>query len=246
MLEYTFEITHEGCWTETVNQTFPDVSASIIYSYQLFGTSITMVEVTNVPVGRVDALVSWLGEHEIMTAATLINYDEQREVAYVSLAGEYDGNVETEPVLNILLRNRCFPTVPPTVRNGVEHWTVLACDHETVSETHAELESMGNVTVNSLRSQDHDQLLTGLTEVKQAVRDLTPRQREVLAHAVAAGYYDSPRACGIEDLAALDSANTSTVGEHLRRSEAKILTAVGSLLESKQPATTVSQPRQPP
>jgi predicted DNA binding protein len=226
MLEYTFRIRHEGCWTEKLNDRFPDVSATIIYSYRLLGISITMIEATNV--ADADALVEWLDEHAVMTAAQLVSYDEDRETAFVSLAGDYE--TDTEPVLNVLLRNRCFPTVPATVTGGREHWSVLASDHEQVSRTHEELQKIGRVEVDSLRTPELDRLLTGLSEVKQAVQDLSPRQREVLGRAIDEGYYDSPRACNIADLAEQDSANTSTVGEHLRRSEAKILKAVAPLL----------------
>lgn len=248
MLEYTFEITHEGCWTETMNDSFPMISATIIYSYQLRETSITMIEATNVSPTDVDAFVAWLSDHEIMTSATLVSYDENRAVAYVSLAGDYETGTDaedTEPVLNVLLENRCFPTVPPTVTDGSERWSVLARDHASVSETHAALQSMGSVEVTALTSPTHDRLLTGLAEVKAAIEALSPRQREVLSQAVAEGYYDSPRACGIEDLAAMDSANTSTVGEHLRRSEAKILNAVGSLLSANEETRKASRRGQP-
>ena len=66
---------------------------------------------------------------------------------------------------------------------------------------------------------------------RPTVQDLSPRQLEVLSRAIEEGYYDSPRSCNIEELAELDSANTSTVGEHLRRSEAKILKAVAPMLD---------------
>ncbi|MDG5778154.1 helix-turn-helix domain-containing protein [Haloarculaceae archaeon H-GB1-1] len=226
MLEYTFRIRHEGCWTENLNDRFPDVSATIIYSYRLLGVSITMIEATNV--ADADAFVEWLDDHAVMTVAQLVSYDEDRETAFVSLAGDYE--TDTEPVLNVLLRNRCFPTVPATVTGGREHWSVLASDHEQVSRTHEELQKIGRVEVDSLRTPELDRLLTGLSEVKQAVQDLSPRQREVLGRAIDEGYYDSPRACNIADLAEQDDANTSTVGEHLRRSEAKILKAVAPLL----------------
>jgi len=228
MLEYVFRITHRGCWTETVNDAFPDATATIVYSYRLLGSSITMIEVTHVAPEEIDGLVDWLEAHEVMTSATLISYDDERETGFVTLVGDYD--TDTEPVLNVLLRNRCFPSLPATVRNGAEHWSVLARDHESVSDAHRELESIGTVTVDALHAPESDPLLTGLSEVKQAIQDLSPRQREVLARAIEEGYYDSPRACSIEDLAAEDSANTSTVGEHLRRSEAKLLKAAGPLL----------------
>lgn len=233
MLEYTFRIKHEGCWTETLNDGFPNVSSTIIYSYRLLGISITMIEATHVAPDQVDEFLAWLDGHEVMTKATLISYDDQQETAFVSLAGDYE--TDTEPVLNILLRNRCFPTVPATVENGMEHWSVFACDHESVSKTHEQLQEIGSVEVDALRTPDLDRLLTGLTEVKQAIQDLSPRQQEVLSRAIDEGYYDAPRACSIEDLASKDTANTSTVGEHLRRSEAKILQAVGPLLSRPNP-----------
>lgn len=229
MLEYTFRIRHRGCWTETVNDHFPGVRATIVYSYRLLGVSITMVEVTNVQATEIDGLVAWLSDHDVMTGAQLISYDPDKRTGLISLSGDYE--TDTEPVLNVLLRNRCFPTVPATVRRGREHWTVLASDQQQVTETHDELQRMGSVEVDSLKRPGIDRLLTGLIEIKQAVEDLSPRQREVLIQAVEAGYYDSPRACRLEDLAESDSANTSTVGEHLRRSETKILTTVAALLE---------------
>jgi|GEM_PF-3231346 len=229
MLEYAFRIEHHGCWTESLNDTFPGVTATIIYSYRLTGKSITMVEMTGISAGRVDELVAWLGDHEVMTAAQLVSYHEARETAFISLEGDY--RTDTEPVLNVLLRNNCFPTVPATVSNGREHWNVLASTHEVVSTTHDELRAVGAVEVDALRQPQLGRLLTGLTEIKQAVQDLSPRQTEVLARAIEHGYYDSPRGCNIEELAEMDTANTSTVGEHLRRSEAKILEAVGAMLE---------------
>ena len=144
----------------------------------------------------------------------------------------------------MLLRNDCFPTIPATVANGREHWNVLASSHEQVSTAHEELREIGSVNVDSLRSPDLDALLTDLTGVKQAVQDLSPRQLEVLSRAIKEGYYDSPRSCNIEELAALDDANTSTVGEHLRRSEAKILQAVAPMLDRPTPKARSAARRQ--
>jgi len=228
MLEYTFSIEHDGCWTQSVNEVFPDVTATIVHSYRLTGTSITMIEVNGVDDDSIDELVEWLADHPVMTASRLVSYDDERARAFVSLEGDYD--TDTEPVLNVLLRNNAFPTVPATVIRGRENWNVLVSSHEEVSRTHEELQELGSVDVEALRQPDTDRLLTGLTEIKEAVQDLSPRQREVLSLAIEEGYYDSPRSCNIEELAELDSANMSTVGEHLRRSEAKILNGVATML----------------
>ncbi|WP_115865271.1 helix-turn-helix domain-containing protein [Halorussus litoreus] len=228
MLEYTFSIEHDGCWTQSVNAVFPDVTATILHSYRLTGTSITMIEVNGVDDGTIDELVDWLADHPVMNASRLVSYDADRGRAFVSLEGDYD--TDTEPVLNVLLRNNAFPTVPATVIRGRENWNVLVSSHEEVSRTHEELQELGSVDVEALRQPNTDRLLTGLTELKEAVQNLSPRQRELLSLAIEEGYYDSPRSCNIEELAELDSANMSTVGEHLRRSEAKILNGVATML----------------
>ncbi len=188
-----------------------------------------MIETAGVDGDRLDGLVEWLESHPVMNSSQLVTHDQTRRKAFISLTGDYD--TDTEPVLNVLLRNDCFPTIPATVANGREHWSVLASSHERVSTAHEELRAIGAVDVDSLCSPDLDALLTDLTGVKRAVQDLSPRQLEVLSRAIEEGYYDSPRSCNIEELAALDDANTSTVGEHLRRSEAKILQAVAPMLD---------------
>lgn len=231
MIEYTFKIIHRGCWTETVNDEFPELTATIVYSYRVRGNSITMIEAANVEPDEVDRLVEWLATHEVMSMAQLINYDTNRETAVISLVGDYDHDPKTEPVLNILLKNQCFPSVPATVARGREHWSVLTVDHEHASQAHSELQELGALEVDGLKSPQESQLLTGMGEIRQAIQDLSPRQREVLHRAIEHGYYESPRGCNIETLAELDDANVSTVGEHLRRSEAKVLTAAVPFLQ---------------
>lgn len=53
---------------------------------------------------------------------------------------------------------------------------------------------------------------------------LTDRQREILITAVEQGYYDVPRRAGIRDLADEIGLSVATVGEHLQKIEARILT----------------------
>lgn len=52
---------------------------------------------------------------------------------------------------------------------------------------------------------------------------LTDRQKEILRTALAAGYYDIPRRATQRDLAAELGLSRGTVGDHLRRVEAKII-----------------------
>lgn len=55
---------------------------------------------------------------------------------------------------------------------------------------------------------------------------LTGRQREAIAAAVDAGYYDSPRRGSIEDVAVALDVAASTAAEHLRKAESRVMAAV--------------------
>jgi len=55
---------------------------------------------------------------------------------------------------------------------------------------------------------------------------LTSRQREAVAAAVDAGYYDSPRRGSIDDVATNLGVAASTAAEHLRKAESRVMAAV--------------------
>lgn len=55
---------------------------------------------------------------------------------------------------------------------------------------------------------------------------LTERQEEILDVAVELGYYDDPRNVTHEDIAAQVGCNRTTVGEHLRKIESKVMPAI--------------------
>lgn len=55
---------------------------------------------------------------------------------------------------------------------------------------------------------------------------LTDRQKEILRTAIAMGYYDIPRGASQRELADELSISRGTIGEHLRRAEAKIIQSV--------------------
>lgn len=57
---------------------------------------------------------------------------------------------------------------------------------------------------------------------------LTQRQRDVLATALDLGYYDEPRDVTQADIATTMECSASAVGQHLRRAEAEVMSAVAS------------------
>lgn len=63
-------------------------------------------------------------------------------------------------------------------------------------------------------------------EMDDPTGQLTDRQKEILRAALAAGYYDIPRRATQRDLAAELGLSRGTIGDHLRRIEAKIIRSI--------------------
>lgn len=63
-------------------------------------------------------------------------------------------------------------------------------------------------------------------DIGDPVGQLTNRQKEILQIALAAGYYDIPRRVTQRDLATELGLSRGTIGDHLRRAEAKIIRSI--------------------
>lgn len=231
MLEYNVSIRHEGCWTERFNAAFPRVSASIVFSHPFADSSSTIIEVRNADEREVDDIVDWLGDHPVIAASELQQYASNQQTALISLQADYTDS-ETEPLMNVIRRHDCFPISSAEIKNGREHGTFLVSSTEQMKSLYTELSEYGPVTVKSLTELDITHPLSDLTEITQQITDLSPRQREVLLLAIREGYYDSPKQCSVDDLAELDDACMSTVAEHLRLAEMKLIQAMRPILEN--------------
>lgn len=228
MIECSFLITHVGDWSETLNDDFPDVKTTTLYSYRPGMNTAMIIEATNIT--DPDVLADWLNEHSAVVDAEIMSYAAEHERAYYVLEVDYEVSEAPRSVLDTLTRHQCFPTLPISNENGRERWTVVAPTREHLRDAHEDLKELGPVEILTLTSPQLTQTLSGLAEIKSALNDLSPRQREVLKAAIENGYYQSPRGTTLEELAETDSANLSTIGDHLRRSEGKIIPSILNLL----------------
>ena len=97
----------------------------------------------------------------------------------------------------------------------------VAGTQESIRRAAADLpEECGRVSLERMGQYD--------PERDSFVEALTERQRDVLATAVELGYYSTPRAVTHEDIADELDCSAGTVGEHLRKVEAKVLAELGS------------------
>jgi predicted DNA binding protein len=101
-----------------------------------------------------------------------------------------------------------------TISGRQREYNVLVFRREDLKRIIEDLEEFGTVTLGKL-------------EEFRAADDspLTRRQREVVATALAAGYYDWPRKITNEELAEQMDISRATLHEHLRKAERKLLSS---------------------
>lgn len=229
MLEYSFSVKHEGCWTADINDEFPGFSATILQSHALSNSSSTMIEVPSIGGRAAEDIGDWMNEHPVIRTVDLLKHEG--DTSLINFQTDFSDS-DTEPVGTVFRERPCIPLSAAEVENGFEHCHFMLTDKQQVQRTFEELREYGPVEIRTITELDTDYRTSELAEVSRAVSSLSSRQREVLKRAVEHGYYDVPQSCNVEDLAAKDSTTMSTVAEHLRNAEHKVFEAIEPLLTS--------------
>jgi len=231
MLEYSFSVKHEGCWTADIYDQFPDVSATILQSHAFADSSSTMIKVDDIQGQLADELVEWMNGHPVVQTVDLVKH--QDGIGLISFNTDYSDS-DTQPVGTVFREQPCIPLARAEVRNGFEHCRLMLADKAQARTTYEELREFGPVEIESLSEFDTDYQTSDLATVGRAVADLSPRQQQVLERAIEHGHYEVPQSCNVEELAEMDSATMSTVAEHLRHAEHKVFDAIKPLLSSER------------
>lgn len=137
----------------------------------------------------------------------------------------------------------CTILWPALFANGEETYTVLAPGREELDALVARLGALGSATLERV-----GEVAPGAVNVAVPLTDLTTalteRQLVVLRTAIQQGYYDSPRRTSTEALAAAFGVTRSTLEEHLRKAERRVLEGFAGVLVA-QPVLASAAARRP-
>lgn len=137
----------------------------------------------------------------------------------------------------------CTVLWPALFEAGEETYTILAPTREALDTLAQKLRAHGQVVVERVVEANPGELAVSvpLTDITTA---LTERQLFILQRAIAEGYYASPRRTSTEALAALFGVTRSTLEEHLRKAERRVLEGFASVLDA-QPVIATAAARRP-
>jgi hypothetical protein len=190
----------EAVWIGAVSRRFPEVTFEVLAALPSDDRGVGLVELSG---GDVLATVSAMEDHESVTSVSVVGTTPDEAVIQFET---------TEPLLLFSARESGLPLQPPiTIRDGTATLE-LTTSRDRLAAMADQLEVMGL-----------DYHVEWIKESLDPERVLTARQRELVLEAVEAGYYDSPRACSLTELADDLGLAASTLSETLHRAEGKIV-----------------------
>jgi predicted DNA binding protein len=223
----TLDLWHPNCWAiEATGRTDGGVLAHAIYDTERQTGS-----------GTVNGLFTAFGEtesevEELLTAIQSSPYagDLHELQERFGRARDAPGNVvrefflEYDPndmVCPTLLEHGFVHSAPVRIEGGREEWQVVFAGDRSEIEPALDgvrADAGAEVEVAAITTGD-----TGRSEREQRLDSLTPKQRETFETAREAGYYEWPRETTTRDLAEQFGVSKTTLLEHLRKAEAKLL-----------------------
>ena len=199
----TNDATDAGAGTETVNGLFT-----------AYGDS----------PGAVDALLGRVRDSDL--AGEVLELTERFDAARTRAPGavtrefflEYDPG---EMICPTLLEHGFVHSAPVRIEGGRETWQVCyAGERATVEDA---LDGVREDADAEVAVEAVTDAATDRPERERRLETLTPAQREALEHAREAGYYRLPREASTRELADDLGVSKTTLLEHLRKAEAKLL-----------------------
>ncbi|WP_276259772.1 helix-turn-helix domain-containing protein [Haloglomus litoreum] len=226
----TLDLWHPNCWAiEATGETSGGVLAHAIYnSPRTDGDSPSSVR----------GLFTAFGETEAEVERLLDAISESEYAGDLSELQERFGRERSAPgnvvreffleydpadmVCPTLLEYGFVHSAPVRIEDGREQWQVCFVDERSQIE-----DALDRVREQAGAEVEVDSITTGetggLTPRDQRLDTLTVQQREVFEHARREGYYEWPRATSTRELAADFDVSKTTLLEHLRKAEAKLL-----------------------
>lgn len=126
-----------------------------------------------------------------------------------------------------VLSKTVFPLKPQLAENGFEWWTLASTSKKALQDIVKKVRAGGaTIELLSLRKENPNFFAAG------ALADMTRLQREALLTAFRHGYYEYPRKTNLKKLSAQLKIPRTTLTEHLRKAEGKLMPVV---LEAEEP-----------
>jgi predicted DNA binding protein len=217
------KIWHPNCWTlETTGTVDAGLIAHGVYEIDdQVSSRVTAYADTR---AKIDALIEQIQSSEFTDTVQRITDHFNPNISHDGAGNATEELLVEYPQKNSIhdafISRRLVPEESIRIHSGHEYWTVITA--QSRSEIQRQLEKIrtemdAEITVEKMAAADSGS--TGFSDH----RTLSQRQREVIELAQKRGYYTWPRESSANDLADEMEISKTTLLEHLRKAEAKLL-----------------------
>lgn len=221
--QLTLKIWHPDCWTlKTTAQVEAGLISHGVYAYDDYVCARMTAYADQT--SDIDDLVAAIEASELTE-----DVNEITDYFNPNLRRHTAGNATKELLVTYESKNSIYeafvsrgfiPDEEVRIYDGAEYWTVIAS--QSRSAIHTKLEEIrqemnAEISIESMKSAGKKPSST------PGGHELSERQREVLELAQCKGYYTWPRETSASDLAEELDISKTTLLEHLRKAEAKLL-----------------------
>ncbi|MFB6243135.1 MAG: helix-turn-helix domain-containing protein [Halobaculum sp.] len=226
MRQATLRVRHHGEPESDVSAAFPQITLRSVSSMTGRGDRRKRIIELNGDADRIESFLAEFRDADSITTAELLS-PLSEQCVYVSFV--YDVT-QWDSISELLSDMGVHYKVGTTIIAGWERWTVYLEEPEELSRVLSRLRAAGN-DVEIVSNVEMSELSTpSQLHADRMLDDMTTRQRDALAAAVAVDYYEHEGDGTIADVAdALEIAET-TAWEHLSRAEEKLMRQVGDYL----------------
>ncbi|WP_458206981.1 helix-turn-helix domain-containing protein [Haladaptatus sp. NG-SE-30] len=220
-LRVTLDIWHPDCWTlEVTDKTVAGLLGHGVHTIDGMATGrFTAYGNTQ---KEVDALIETVRDSDLTESVWETDHPHTTEdsIAFGSASRGIVVRYDLQNSINDALVSRGFiPDEPVRMYGGREYWTVIV--EAGKDELHERIEAVCEEMDADIRVRHVATAETGPGILR--TDDLSERQREVLELARRRGYYEWPREVTASELATELDLSKTTLLEHLRKAEAKLL-----------------------
>jgi predicted DNA binding protein len=206
MFEAKFKLKHNGCWSGGLAKFKSEFSTHNTLSLAKdFVQDITEVTLAR---GEAPEIKKYFEESKIISEWNVLEETDKKLIVQIFTD---TSEIRFKSVVHTILRNNCFVSRKVNLIGGWEIWTIAAPEKEFIKSALEDIKKLGALELLYLKKSTFDGF------------NLSEQQEFVLKTAVSCGYYNWPRKISAQDLAKKLGLNKTTLLEHLRKAEIKVM-----------------------
>ncbi len=205
MFEARFKLKHKGCWTGGLSRFKSEfvthITVSLTKDYVQDITEVFFANKEEAPL-----IKKYFSNSRLIKKHEILQESDKKLLVQI-----FTDTSRIKSVVHTVLKNKCFVSNKVPLVDGWEIWTIASPDKKDIRNAVDDIRKQGNFKLLKIAKSSFDGF------------NLSEKQETAIKTAVALGYYNFPRKISAQELAQRLKIDKSTLLEHLRKAEIKIM-----------------------